>query len=252
MTQAILDRLDGDVLEIVLNAPETGNAMSNDMSGRLAELLEGAEHRARLVVVRAAGDDFCIGRDTMGKKRSTRPEALALRRSNDVVFRCYGAFRRADVPVIAVVQGRALGFGCALAAAADITIAADNASFQLPEFGHNIMPTMAMSALLGKVPEKSLMYLAYSTATIDAARALQLGMISEVAPAGAIDAVAGRLVETMLHAPQPAVLAIKEFARTASGMNINDAIAFARALHATVNSSSEMRREAEQETQHAQ
>ena len=82
----------------------------------------------------------------MGKPRDSRPEALALRRTNDVVFQCYGAFRRSPVPIIAVVQGQALGFGCALAAAADVTIAADSATFQLPEVGHNIMPTMAMSA----------------------------------------------------------------------------------------------------------
>lgn len=245
MTNSILERLDGDVLHITLNEPDSGNAMTNDMAAQLAELLEGAAERARFVIVRAQGDDFCIGRSTMGRKRATRPEALALRRTNDVVFRCYGAFRRSPVPTIAVVRGQALGFGCALAAAADITIATEDATFQLPEFGHNIMPTMAMSALLGKMSDKALMYMAYSTATFDARRALQLGLVSEVVETAQIDAAVDRLAATMLQAPQPAVLAIKEFARTASGMNINDAIEYARSLHATVNSSSEMRREVE-------
>jgi enoyl-CoA hydratase len=240
---SILDRMEGEILHITLNEPASGNAMSNDMAAHLATLLEGAAERARVVVLRAAGDDFCVGRASMGKPRDTRPEALALRRTNDVVFRCYGAFRRSPVPVMAVVHGKALGFGCALAAAADITIAADNASFQLPEFGHNIMPTMAMSALLGRVSEKALMYIAYSTAMLDAARALQLGIVSEVAPAGSLDETVNRLCAALLKAPQPAVLAIKEFARSAPAMNIDHAIQYARSLHATVNSSSEMRRE---------
>jgi enoyl-CoA hydratase len=245
MTETILERMEGEALFITLNAPDVGNAMTNDMSARLADLLEGAADRARFVVLRAAGADFCIGRSSMGRKRAVRPEALALRRTNDVVFRCYGAFRRTPVPVISVVQGRALGFGCALAAAADITIAADSATFQLPEFGHNIMPTMAMSALLGRVSDKAMMYIAYSTAIVDADRALQLGLVSEVAKTGTVDQAVARLCDTLLQAPLPAVLAIKEFARSAPGMNFNHAIEYARALHATINSSSEMRREQE-------
>jgi enoyl-CoA hydratase len=243
MNNSILDRVEGDILHITLNEPKEGNAMTNDMAAHLTTLLQGAAERARFVVLRAAGDDFCVGRSSMGRKRDSRPEALALRRTNEVVFQCYGAFRRSPVPIIAVVQGKALGFGCAMAAAADITIASDRATFQLPEFGHNIMPTMAMSALLGKVSEKALMYITYSTAMLDAARALQLGIVSEVAPARSLDEAVDRLCATLLKAPQPAVLAVKEFARSAPAMNIDHAIQYARTLHATVNSSSEMRRE---------
>lgn len=243
MSDAIHSSIEAETLTITLAATETGNAMTNDMSSTLADLIEGAGERARVVVLRAAGNDFCLGRSSMGRKRTSLPEALALRRANDVVFRCYGAFRRSNAPVIAVVQGRALGFGCALAAAADITIASHEASFQLPEFDHNIMPTMAMSALLGKVSGKALMYLAYSTTTLNAQEARQLGIVSDVFGPTELEARVDDLVQKMLRAPQPALQAIKEFARTAPGMNINDAIEYARALHATVNSSSEMRRE---------
>ena len=74
-----------------------------------------------------------------------------MRKGRDVVFNCYNAFRECPLPVSAAVNGRALGFGFAIAVCADITIAADNAIFQMPEFGENIMPTIAMSALLGKL-----------------------------------------------------------------------------------------------------
>ena len=91
----------------------------------------------------------------MGKRPpGAPPEAFELRRRNDVVFNCYGAFRRCEIPVIGVVRGRAFGFGCAIAAVCDITLAADTAKFQVPEMAHNIMPTMVMSDLMRERPAK--------------------------------------------------------------------------------------------------
>ena len=76
------------------------------------------------------------------------------------------------MPVIGVVQGRALGFGCAIAAVCDITLASDKAQFQVPEMAHNILPTMVMSSFIDRVPRKAFTYLVYSTAVISAERAL--------------------------------------------------------------------------------
>jgi enoyl-CoA hydratase len=158
-----------------------------------------------------------------------------------VIFNCYAAFRESPIPIISAVNGRALGFGCAIAACADITIADEAAIFQMPEFGENIMPTIAMSALLGKVTQKQLMYIAYSTAQLSAERAERMGFVSEVAPARGLDAALERITAQILKAPQPAVLAIKEYARVATSMDIRGAVDYARSLHAVINSSSEMR-----------
>jgi enoyl-CoA hydratase len=166
-----------------------------------------------------------------------------VRKGRDVVFNCYSAFRESSIPVIAAVNGRALGFGFAIAVCADITLAADGAIFQMPEFRENIMPTIAMSALLGKVSSKRLMYIAYSAAEFSAERAERFGVISDVVPAGGLDSAVEKLCATILKAPQPAVLAIKEYARVAPSMDIRGAIDYARSLHAVINSSSEMRPE---------
>ena len=113
----------------------------------------------------------------------------------------------------------------------------------MPEFGDNIMPTIAMSALLGKVTAKQLMYIAYSTATLSAERAEQWGIVSEVARGrSGLETAAARVCAQILKAPQPAVLAIKEYARVAPGMEIRGAVDYARSLHAVINSSTEMRR----------
>ncbi len=129
----ILTAQKGTILEITLNRPQDGNAASDDMAEELTKLLLGAE-TADIIVLRGAGDDFCIGRSTAGRRQaSNSADALERRFGSDVVFDCYNAFRRVKAPVIGVVKGRALGFGCAIAAVCDITLAADNAQFQIPE-----------------------------------------------------------------------------------------------------------------------
>jgi enoyl-CoA hydratase len=85
------------------------------------------------------------------------------------------------------------------------------------------------------------MYVAYSTSTLSAERAEGLGLVSEVARGLTLDSATQRIVGQILKAPQPAVLAIKEFARVAPSMDIRGAVEYARSLHAVINSSSEMR-----------
>jgi len=243
MSNEILVQQDGPILRVTLNRPDAGNGVSDDMAAELAGILNGAADTTQFVVLRGAGPDFCTGRaHNRGGAPEGPPEALALRRRNEVVFNCYGAFRRSPIPIVGVVQGRAVGFGCALAALCDITIASDAAKFQLPEMGHNIMPTMAMSALVDRVPRKALMYLVYSTAVIGAERALSFGLVSEVVPAAELDEAVRTLCAALVKAPRPATLAVKEYAQVALSMDLQGAIDFARNLHATINSSSEMRR----------
>jgi enoyl-CoA hydratase len=241
MSNEILTARKGPVLEITLNRPQIGNAASDAMAVELAKLLLGAGESSEIVVLRGAGEDFCLGRETMGKRPpGAPPEAFELRRRNDVVFNCYGAFRRCDIPVIGVVRGRAFGFGCAIAAVCDMTLAADTATFQVPEMAHNIMPTMVMSALVDRVPRKALTYLVWSTAVVSAARAREAGIVSEVFPAAELDAAVDALCAQIMRAPRPARVGCKDYARTALDMGVTGAIEYARSIHAVINSSGEM------------
>ena len=158
-----------------------------------------------------------------------------------MIFNCYGAFRRAPIPIIGVVRGRALGFGCAIAALCDITVAGTQAQFQVPEYAHNIMPTMVMSALVDRVPRKAMGYLVYSTALVSAERALACGLASVVVTEDKLDETVEDLCRGILKAPLPATLAVKEFVRTAPDMSTPGAVEYARNLHATINSAIEAR-----------
>src|SRR5262249_8534538 len=191
MSSDILTARKGPVLEITLKRPHIGNAASDAMAVELTKLLLGAGETSEIVVLRGAGEDFCVGRETMGKRPpGAPPEAFELRRRNDVVFNCYSAFRRCAIPLIRAVRRRALAFasGCAIAAVCDTTLAADTAKFQVPEMAHNIMPTMVMSALVDRVPRKAMTYLVWSTAVIGPQRAREAGIVSEVVPAAELDA----------------------------------------------------------------
>jgi enoyl-CoA hydratase/carnithine racemase len=242
MADPILKEKDGDITSITLNRPEAGNRQTDATWAELTRMLDDAAKDSRLILFKGAGEDFCLGRETMGQPPPTpAPEAYTVRDRSDTIFNLYGAFRNAKAPIIGIVQGRAVGLGCALAALCDITIAGDKARFQFPETAHRIMPTIAFSALVDRVPRKAATYMIYSTAEIDAHKALTFGLISNVVPHQELDANVKALLDHFKKMPLPAVFAVKEYARTAFDIGAQAATDFARNLHATVNSFSGMR-----------
>jgi enoyl-CoA hydratase len=241
MSEYLRYERDGDVAAITLNQPEIGNRLSDATIAELADMIDGAAKDSRLIVLRAAGEDFCLGREAMGK-RGPAIEAYDFRARSETIFNCYDAFRRAKVPILGVVQGKATGFGCALAALCDVTIASDKARFQVPEMSHNIMPTIAMSALIDRVPRKALLYLVYSTEELSAQQALSIGLVSSVVVSEKLEAEVRELIEKLKKYPVPALMAVKEYTRFAYAMDTQAANDFAKNLHATINSSSQMRK----------
>lgn len=241
MSDFLIDNKDG-VQRVTINHPERGNAMTDEMAVELTRIIGDAGKTASVMVLAGAGDDFCVGRHRGAGGASGPTDALARRDASDVIFTCYGAFRRASIPIIGVVKGQALGFGCAIASLCDITIAGDRARFQVPEYAHNIMPTMVMSSLVDRVHRKALNYLVYSAQMVNAERALAFGLASEVVPEAKLDDAVDALCKMILKAPRMATEAVKEYMRSAPDMAIAGAVDFARNLHSTVNSSIEARK----------
>jgi enoyl-CoA hydratase len=246
MSNEILTQQDGPVLRITINRPEQGNGMTDPMVVELTGIIREAPKTSQIIVWRGAGKDFCIGRAGMGARPSgpppAPPEAYARRNESDIVFDAYGIMRSVPIPVVAVIQGQALGFGCAIAAACDVTLASDAATFQVPEMGHNILPGMVMSSFIDRVTRKGLSYLVWSQNVISAERALSYGIVSDVFAAAKLDAAVDAFVAAVLKAPKIAVGGVKEFTRVAYDMPVAGAVDYARNLHSLLNTSSEMRR----------
>jgi len=235
--EPILFNKDGEVATITLNRPDVGNLMTNEMGATLASMLDSASG-SKLVVLRGAGKDFCLGRDLPLPDARTAPTALAVRQGNtEPALRTYAAFRRNTVPVLGVVTGGAIGFGCALAAACDLTFAAEDARFQLPEMNHGIPPCLAMSALIDRVPRKAIMDMVYSTDPFDARRALAIGLVSRVVPAQDLQKEVDRFVAGVATRSTATLLAVKEYMRSAPSMEPQAAADFASNLLSNVVSS---------------
>src|ERR1051325_12208593 len=89
MADEIIVKQDGPILRITLNAPDRGNAVTDDNVRELTRLINGAGEKADMVVLRGAGKEFCVGRAGMGSRPATEPTAYARRGFSDVVFDAY-------------------------------------------------------------------------------------------------------------------------------------------------------------------
>jgi enoyl-CoA hydratase len=230
----------GRLLQVTLAREDNG--VSDSMAAAFSKLLKDAHLEADAVLLRSAGPDFCTGRVRDAGTNPPQTEAYARRPEYDAIFGSYHAMRSCQVPVIGVLQGRAMGYGTAIASLCDVSIAADSASFNIPEIAHNVMPTMVMSAVYDRMSRNAVLWMAYSTDFIDAQRALQYGIVSHVVPADALDREVDRFCGLLLSRPRPAILGLKEYLRSAPRMDEQGAIDFARTMHSMVNTAADMKK----------
>ena len=135
-----------------------------------------------------------------------------------------------------------MGYGTAVASLCDISIASETARFNIPELEHNVMPTMVMSALAGRLNRNAILWMAYSAQFIDAERALAYGLVSQIVPARSLKQKAENFCRVLLGRPRPAILGLKEYLRVAPYMDDQGATDYARSLHSMVNTAAEMKR----------
>jgi enoyl-CoA hydratase len=241
MNEQLLIEQDGRILRITFNRVQD-NGITDRMAVAFADAIDKAQAESDVIVLRSAGPDFCTGRVREADAPQPAAEAYARRAEYDAIFNSYKAIRNSAIPVVGVIEGRAMGFGLAIAALCDVSFAADTASFNIPEINHNVMPTMVMSAVNDRVSRNALLWMAYSTDFIDAARALAYGMISTVVPSGEIGGEVERFCQLLLSRPRPAVLGLKEYLRVAPKMEEQGATDYARTLHSMVNTAAAMKR----------
>lgn len=228
----------GNVTTITIDRADKGNRVTNEMGAEVAEALRVAgSDGSRVVVFRGAGPDFCLGRDAKGASEGKEANALEIRDNNtNPALSFYGAFRECPIPIIGVARGGAIGMGAALAALCDITIAADTAKFRVPEMDHNIPPLLVGNALADRVSRKVMFYLIYSRDEIDAAQALEFGLISKIVPETALDAEVDVLAAKLADRDLAALKAIKTYVLEAPAMSRSGAIALSTNLLSNVMS----------------
>jgi enoyl-CoA hydratase/carnithine racemase len=241
MTEPLSIVQDGRLLRITFGREDGG--VSDGMASRMSETLLRAHETSDAVLLTAAGPDFCTGR-VREAGGPPSPEAYSRRPEYDGIFGSYTAIRNAQIPVVAAIEGRAMGYGTAVTALCDVSFASETARFNIPEIEHNVMPTMVMSAISDRMNRNAILWMAYSAEFIDAQRALTYGLVSQVVRAASLRDEAERFCKVLLGRPRPAILGLKEYLRVAPRMDDQAATDYARSLHSMVNTAAAMKRAA--------
>ena len=220
------------VAVVTLNRPKVLNALNAALLKELGKALAAldADDRVRAVVITGAGERaFAAGADI--GELSALPNAYRgaqLARNGQTLTLFIERMRK---PVIAAVNGFALGGGCELALACDLRIASENAKFGQPEVNLGLMPgyggTQRTARLLGR---GMAMYLCLSGETIDAHEAHRAGLVEKVVPAAELLTVAKRLANVIASKAPLAVESCKRAIAEGSGLDLEAGLAI-EALH---------------------
>ncbi len=177
----------GGVAEVVIDFPPV-NALPAQAWLQLAEVLSqaGGDADVRVVVLAAAGRGFCAGVDIKEMQRTDGHAALIA--ANRGCAAAFAAVYECAVPVIAAVQGFCLGGGVGLAGSADIVIAADDATFGLPEVDRGALGAATHLARL--VPQQLMRAMVYTCDPVPASTLQGYGTVLDVVPAANLRAAA--------------------------------------------------------------
>jgi enoyl-CoA hydratase len=192
----------GGVAEVVIDFPPV-NALPVAGWLELADAVAsaGADPGVRAVILAARGRGFCAGVDIKEMQRTPGHDALV--GANRGCFAAFAAVYECAVPVIAAVQGFCLGGGVGLAGNADILIAADDATFGLPEVDRGALG--AATHLSRLVPQQLMRAMVYTCRTVTARQLLSFGSVLEVVPPQDLRAAALAVADE-IAAKNPAVI----------------------------------------------
>lgn len=217
----------GRVAVVTLNRPRVKNALTLGMVEELATSVQAFDRDGGIsvVVIGGAGGSFAAGADVAEMAALATPDVSVER------FAAMERIARARKPVIAAVEGYALGGGLELALAADIVIAAENARFGLPEVTLGIIPGYGGTQRLTRAAGKALaMELILTGRQLDAAEAERAGIVSRRVAAGEALASALAAAEAMAKLSLPALLAAKEAVGKALELPLDEGLVAERRL----------------------
>ena len=214
---------DNGVLEVVLDRPKA-NAIDAATSRTMGELFAGFrdDPSLRVAIVTGGGQKFfSAGWDLKAAAEGEAPDA-------DFGVGGFAGLQQLpglNKPVIAAVNGMAVGGGFELALACDLILAAAHATFALPEIKVGVLADAATVKLPRRVPYHVAMDLLLTGRSIDAADAQAWGLVNEVLPAGALMTRARELARLLADGPPLVLAAIKEVVRETATMGEQEALA---------------------------
>lgn len=247
--QDVLYQREGHVAIITLNRPQERNPVTHPalIDGLVSSLARiNDDHDVRVAIVTSAGSAFSSGGNI-----KVMAEALEQRRSDPIgtpiyyrtgIQRIPLAFQDLEVPVIAAVNGPAIGAGCDLACMCDLRIASEKASFAESFVKLGLVAGDGGSWLLQRIVGYSkACEMAFTGDIVDAQEALKIGLVSQVVPHEDLLPAALRLASRIADNPPEAVRMTKRLIVQAREQTLSIALESARALQALAHSTQEHR-----------
>lgn len=235
----------GHIARLTIDNAAKLNTLNRAMTVEIVEAIEQleADSTLRLVIVTGAGERAFVGGADITELAAL--DQNSAREFITMVHRCCDGFRRLAVPVIARIDGYALGAGLELAAACDLRIASDRSMFGMPEVRVGI-PSVVEAALLPQlIGEGRARRLLLTAETIDAAKALAWGLVDEVVPPQELDAAVERFAAMILAAGPNAIRLQKALIRDWQELPTGAAVARGIDVFAEAYNTDEPRRMAE-------
>jgi methylglutaconyl-CoA hydratase len=222
----ILYRAEGGIARITLNRPEKRNALNGEVIAGLGDALARSAKDAavRVVLLTGAGKDFCAGFDLLSLDKGNDAGAVehleTARRLAEVLL----AIRRHPRPIVAAVQGRALGGGAGIASASDLILAAESASLGYPEVKIGFVPAMVAALLRRAVTEKRMFELLVSGEPVTAPEAKSIGLINQVFADAEFESGVEAYVQNLAAKSASALSLTKQLLYHTDGMTLEKAI----------------------------
>jgi 2-(1,2-epoxy-1,2-dihydrophenyl)acetyl-CoA isomerase len=212
------------VARITINRPKAYNAIDLDSTQELYDIANrcSSDKAVRAVVLTGSGAKaFCAGGDVAAFASDPEGVALLLKRMTGYLHMAISRLAWMDAPVIAAVNGVAAGAGLSLAAACDLAIAADNASFTSAYTLIGLSPDGSSTYFLPRlIGQRRTMELYLTNRVLKPAEALDWGLVNQVVPSDQLTSTVDELAARLAHGPTGAHGAVKKLMR----MSFNDTL----------------------------
>lgn len=204
-TQLLLRLDDGGIAFLTLNRPRQYNALSGALLAALHQEIDdiATDPSIRVVVLTGAGTAFCAGHDLKEMRSDyAEPKAAALFRTcSDLMLK----LARLPQPVIAEVNGMAAAAGCQLVAQCDLAVAADHAKFAVSGINYGLFCSTPAVPLSRAISRKRAASMLFTGEFIDAATALDWGLVNQSVPAADLRAATLALAKKIIAKPREAI-----------------------------------------------
>lgn len=236
MAPLILTEDRGAVRILTMNRPDKMNALNTALTQAVldAVLAADAAPAVRAVVLAGAGRGFCAGADLAEFRHLTPDQADAVLRRADLTCRVQMVMSQIAKPVVAAVQGAAVGGGAGLAIGCDMVVAGPDLKFGYPEVKHAIVPALVMTGLVRALGRKQAFEMISLGRLIGAAEALDLGLVNRIADDPLAEALA--IAETWAAAEPRAIRAAKQLFYRVSDLPTEAAMQVGRDVNALMRS----------------